>query len=255
MNLFAKGAWAVRYNNMLSGISAFRAGVGNGAQLILRPMTAILGSWVLLVIQKVLDVLYIINGAIWETNRRAITDAFEMMKKTHKDPTTMLQAFRKDYVFKTDKAWDILDNVAKIWEQQGNWGRAYQYRTAATLKQLGGMKGLRYGMTAMVFPDVFTNTHLAHYLSRVKAYEEVFNEFGSTFGDIAQKKLKIAEAKHYESFFDADGLVKDKVLKSIAGEIQLNIDDGMSNWLNEATTAYPVTKRSNGYFHVQLLTL
>ena len=241
MNLFAKGAWAVRYNNMLSGISAFRAGVGNGAQLILRPMTAILGHGITGNIEGVRRTLYY-NGAIWETNRRAITDAFEMMKKTHKDPTTMLQNFRKDYVFKTDKAWDILDNVAKIWEQQGNWGKAYQYKTASTLKQLGGMKGLRYGMTAMVFPDVFTNTHLAHYLSRVKAYEEVFNEFGSTFGEMAQKKLKIAETKHYQSFFDADGLVKDKVLKAIAGEIQLNLDDGMSTWLNEATTAYPVLK-------------
>ena len=239
MNLFAKGAWAVRYNNMLSGISAFRAGVGNGAQLILRPLTAILGHGITGNIEGVRRTLYY-NGAIWETNRRALTDAFEMMKKTHKDPTAMLQAFRKDYVFKTDKAWDILDNVAKIWEQQGNWGRAYQYRTAATLKQLGGMRGLRYGMTAMVFPDVFTNTHLAHYLSRVKAYEDVFNEFGS----VSMKKdlLKTLEKKYYDSFFDADGLVKDKVLKSIAGEIQLNIDDGMSNWLNEATTAYPVLK-------------
>ena len=37
MNLFARGAWAVRYNNVLSGLSAFRAAVGNGAQLILKP--------------------------------------------------------------------------------------------------------------------------------------------------------------------------------------------------------------------------
>ena len=35
MNLFAKAAWGVRYNNMLSGISAFRAGVGNGYSLYL----------------------------------------------------------------------------------------------------------------------------------------------------------------------------------------------------------------------------
>ena len=42
MNLFAKAAWGVRYNNMLSGISAFRAGLGNGVQLILRPITATL---------------------------------------------------------------------------------------------------------------------------------------------------------------------------------------------------------------------
>ena len=241
MNLFAKGAWGVRYNNMLSGISAFRAGIGNGAQLIFRPLTAILGHGITGNIEGVRRTLYY-NGAMWETNRRALTDAFEMMKKTHKDPTAMLQAFRKDYVFKTDKAWDILDDVAKIWEQQGNWGRAYQYKVASTLKQLAGMRGLRYGMTAMVFPDVFTNTHLAHYLSRVKAYDEVFNEFGSTFGDLAQQKLKIAEKKHYESFFDSSGLVRDKTLKTLSGEIQLNLDDGLSNWLNEATTAYPVLK-------------
>ena len=113
MNLFAKGAWSVRYNNMLSGISAFRAGVGNGAQLILRPMTAILGHGITGNIEGVRRTLYY-NGAIWETNRRALTDAFEMLKKPHKDPTAMLQNFRKDYVIKTDKAWDILDNVAKI---------------------------------------------------------------------------------------------------------------------------------------------
>ena len=34
MNLFAKVIWGVRYNNMLSGISAFNAGLTNGLQLL-----------------------------------------------------------------------------------------------------------------------------------------------------------------------------------------------------------------------------
>ena len=34
---------------------------------------------------------------VWETNRRALTDAFEMMKKVNQDPNAMLSAFRKDY--------------------------------------------------------------------------------------------------------------------------------------------------------------
>jgi len=237
MNLFAKGAWGVRYNNMLAGISAFRAGVGNGTQLILRPITAVLGHAIRGDMDNVLKTLYY-NGAVWETNRRALTDAFEMMKKVNQDPTAMLSAYRKDYVFKTDKAWDIMEDVAKLYEKDGNWGRAYQLKTAAALTQMSKMKGLRYGMTAMVFPDVFTNTHNAHYYSRVKAYEDVFSEFG--YAD--WEKIFEAEKRHYKNFFDDDGLVKDQVLRSFSGEIQLNLDDGVASYLTEATTAYPILK-------------
>ena len=241
MNLFAKAAWGVRYNNMLSGISAFRAGLGNGVQLILRPMTAVLGHAVTGNFDGLRRTIYY-NGAVWETNRRALTDAYQMMKRTHKDPTTMMAQFRKDFVFKTDKAWDIMEDMAKLYEIDGNWGRAYQLKTAVRLKQIAGMSGLRYGMTAMVFPDVFTTTHLAHYLSRARAYDDVFSEFGSTYGKLAQDKLLAAEKMHYDTLFDADGLVKDKTLKSMAGEIQLNLDDGLASYLTDATTAYPILK-------------
>ena len=237
MNLFAKGAWGVRYNNMLSGISAFRAGIGNGSQLILRPITAVLGHAIRGDMDNVMKTIYY-NGAVWETNRRALTDAFTMMKKVNQDPTAMLSAFRKDYVFKTDKAWDIMEDVAKLYEKDGNWGRAYQLKTAAALTQMSKMKGLRYGMTAMVFPDVFTNTHNAHYYSRVKAYEDVFSEFG--YAD--WQKIFEAENRHYKNFFDENGLVKDQVLQSFSGEIQLNLDDGVASYLTEATTAYPILK-------------
>ena len=237
MNLFAKGAWGVRYNNMLSGISAFRAGLGNGVQLLLRPLTAFLGHGITGNIDGLRRTLYY-NSAIYETNRRALHDAFTMMKKTHKDPTAMLNAFRKDFVFKTDKAWDIMEDVAKIYETQGNWGRAYQYKIASTLKQMAGMKWLRYGMTGMVFPDVFTNTHLATYLSRVNAYADVMDDAG--FPRLPD--LRAAEAENYAKYFDKEGLVKDNVLRSLSGEIQLNIDDGLSGYLTDATTAYPILK-------------
>ena len=237
LNLFAKGAWGVRYNNMLSGISAFRAGVGNGSQLILRPITAVLGHAVKGDMDNVMKTIYY-NGAVWETNRRALTDAFNMMKKVNQDPTAMLNAFRKDYVFKTDKAWDIMEGVAKLYEKDGNWGRSYQLKSAAALTQMSKMKGLRYGMTAMVFPDIFTNTHNAHYYSRVKAYEDVFSESG--YAD--WQKIFEAENRHYKNFFDENGLVKDQVLRSVSGEIQLNLDDGVASYLTEATTAYPILK-------------
>ena len=240
LNLFARSAWSVIYNNVLSGLSAFRAGVGNTAQLILKPITGFLGHglWGLGDDFEGLRRTFYYNGAVFETNRRALNDAFVMMKKAHKDPDMMIKAYRKDFVFKGDKAWDIMEDMRKLWEAEGNNGKIIQYDIAKGLKQLGAHPAMRYGMTGMVFPDVFTSTHLAHYLSRVRAYDDVFSEFG--FAD--WKKIHIAEKNHYSKFFDNNGLIKDDVLRSIAGEVQLNLDDGLANWINKGTTAYPATK-------------
>ena len=240
LNLFARSAWSVVYNNVLSGLSAFRAGIGNGAQLILKPITAVLGHGFYGPLDgfEGLKRTFYYNGAVFETNRRALTDAFTMMKKAHKDPDAMIKAYRKDFVFKGEKAWDIMDQMRPVYEKEGNWGRLMQLDLARLMKQMGQAPMMRYGMTGMVFPDVFTSTHLAHNLSRVRAYDDVFSEFG--YADMT--KIFDAEKKHYANFFDADGLIKDKVLRNVAGEVQLNLDDGLANWINQGTNAYPFVK-------------
>ena len=240
LNLFARSAWGVVYNNVLSGISALRAVVGNTGQLVLKPITGLLGHgiWGLADDFEGLKRSFYYNGAVYETNRRALKDAFTMMKKAHKDPELMMQAYRKDFVFQEDKTWDILEDMRKVWEAEGNFGRTIQYDMAKTMRDLAKLPGLRYGMTGMVFPDVFTQTHLAHYISRMRAYDDVFTEFG--FGD--PLKLVQAEKEHYKAMFTADGIMKDKVLKSLSGEVSLNLDDGLATWINKGTTAYPIAK-------------
>ena len=79
---------------------------------------------------------------------------------------------------------------------------------------------------------------MGHYLSRVRAYDDVFTEFGYFNKEAAMK----AEMKHYKTMFDENGLIKDKALKYMTGEIALNIDDNISNFLNKATTAVPILK-------------
>ena len=241
MNLFAKGAWSVVMNNVLSGLSAARAMVGNTFQLITKPITAVLGHgfWGTATgdftgLQRTMYA----QGAIFETNRRAIQDAFTMMKKAHKDPDMMIKAYRKDFTFQADKKWDIMDEMKLAWQEEGNWGKVFQYDMAYTLKELGRHPTMRYGMTGLVFPDAYTSTMLAHYLSRVKAYDDVFSEFGY----FKKTAVLVAEAKNYKNFFDSNGLIKDDVLRAVAGEVQLNLDDGLANWLNKGTTAYPISK-------------
>ena len=240
MNLMAKGFWAVRYNNALSGLSPLRAAVGNGYHLVMKPIWQLLGHGFYGFgdgFEGFKRTLYYHN-AVQETNRRALKDAYEMMKKAHKDPDMMIRAYRKDFVFKTDKTWEIMEGMRPVYQKQGNKGMEILLDTAIGLKQLGAHPHLRYGMTAMVFPDVFATTHQATHISRVKAYDDVFSDKG--FADF--KAIATAEKKHYDTIFDADGLLRDPVVRAFAGEIQLNLDDGVAAYINEATTAYPILK-------------
>jgi len=240
LNLFTRASWGVIYNNVLSGISAFRAGIGNTSQLILKPITGILGHglWGFTDDFEGFKRTMYYNGAVFETNKRALDNAFTMMKKAHNDADFMTKSYRKDFVFKEDKAWEIMDDMRGVWEAEGNIGRVYQYDMAKAMLEMSKMKALRYGMTGMVFTDVFSQTHLAHYLSRTRAYDDVFSEFG--YADWT--KINKAEKIHYDSMFDADGLITDKALKSIQGELALNLDDKLATWINQGTTAYPVSK-------------
>jgi len=241
MSLFAKAAWSVVMNNVLSGLSAFRAGFGNAFQLTVKPITQIMGHGFWGAIDgdfTGLKMTAYANGAIFETNRRALHDALEMMKKAHKDPEMMMKAYRKDFQLQSAKEWDIAASTKQAWEAEGDWGSIIQYDLAKSLRDLGQHPAMRYGMTGLVFPDAYTSTMLAQYLARIKAYDDVFSELGY----FKRSNVLVAEAKHYRNFFDSNGLIKDDVLRSIAGEVQLNLDDGLSNWLNKGTTAYPVTK-------------
>ena len=241
MSLFAKATWSVVMNNVLSGLSAARAMVGNTYQLTLKPVTQILGHGFWGAVEGdftgVKMTMYA-NGAVFETNRRALADALTMMKKAHKDPDMMIKAYRKDFQIQSGKEWDIAEGMREAWEIEGNWGKTIQHDLASGLRDLGRHPAMRYGMTGLVFPDAYTSTMLAHYLARVKAYDDVFSELGY----FKRSNVLVAEAKHYRNFFDSNGLIKNDVLRSIAGEVQLNLDDGLANWLNKGTNAYPITK-------------
>jgi len=241
MNLFARGLWGTNMNNTLSGKSPLNAAVGNLNQLLIKPITGFLGHGFWGAIGRDFDGLrrtVYYHGSVFETNRRALTDAWTQMKRAHKDPDALLKVYRKDFRLRANKTKKILDDMRVVYEADGNWGMVKQIDMAQGLNDLARIPALRYGMTALVFPDAYTSTVLATYVTRMKAYDEVFYEFG--FPDWA--RIKVAEKRIAAEMFDKNGLPKDPVLKALAGEIQLNLDDGLSNWINQATTAYPISK-------------
>ncbi len=93
MNYFAKGLWQNHMNFVLSGEAPVNATVGNLYQIMVKPMTGIMSAIPISMRTRDIDairrVVYF-HGSIFETNRRALTHAWKVLKKAWKDPNTMV---------------------------------------------------------------------------------------------------------------------------------------------------------------------
>ena len=246
MNLFAKGAWAVTYNNVLSGLSPLRAAVGNGSALILKPITTFARAGLSSIMTKSSEpwerAIYL-HGSMFETTRRAMSEAMTRMAKVHSDPDFMMKAVRKDFVMEEDAAYGIIDDMAEHWQKTGDKASQFYYGWAKFNRSMARMKWMRMGMTGMAGVDAFTDTFMATFNSRLKAYDDIFGQVGKTV-DPAEfsQHLKKAEMANYHQMFDKDGLLTDAAAKNASGEVALNLDDGMSTWLNEGLGKVPALK-------------
>ena len=247
MNVFARGAWSVVYNNTLSGLSGLRAAVGNSSAIILKPMTSILGHGIESVIKGDIEPLrrslYYHSGIV-ETTRRALGDAAKRMKMVHNDPEFMMKAIREDFKIQEDQTWQVLEDMNEIWKRDGNIGKQFMYGWARANKDISKMRWMRIGTTFMSGVDAATDTFMSTALARSNAYLEVIEKKGgfSVVGDTLAKELKDAEVATYTKMRDKQGLLTDDFAKNQSGEIALNLNDDVSNWINTGTTAVPALK-------------
>ena len=246
MNQFSKGAWAVTYNNVLSGLSSLRAAVGNGSMLILKPISAFSRASVTSVLKRDLQPLERMSymyGDMFETAGRALDDAVKRMKKVHQDPDFMMKAARKDFVLEDSNTWEVLDDYAENWLKEGDYVNNFMYGWANWQRKIARQPWLRTGVTGMSSIDSYTDTFMATFQSRLSAYDEVFTKHGKSLDpEVFKQKLKSAEELNYSKMFDKQGLLKDGAAKTASGEIALNLDDGFSKAINPWLNKMPFLK-------------
>jgi len=245
MNLFAKGLWANHMNFMLSGKAPLNATIGNAYNIIFKPLTNFLGAIPWSIARGDIDAVKrqaYFFGAVFETNRRALNHAWKTLKQAHKDPSELLKAYRKDFKIKEDKVGDILKKMRPVYEKDGNLGMLLQIDMAQALNDVGRIPAARYGSTALMFPDGYAADIMGTYSRRMQAYDEVLYEYGAIPYGNGMAKVREAERRLAKDTFDSNGILKDPIAKALAGEVQLNLDDGVSRWINKAVTAYPVLR-------------
>jgi hypothetical protein len=252
LNAFAQGVWAVRYNNMLSGISALKAITGNTVALTLRTSNAYLGTGIgALMGRNTVDDLRKathVYGSFWQTNKRALNDSWDTFKRTWNNgkwgndgQMDFRELAREDLV--TDynpNLWDTLADMEQVWEKDGNWGRLAQYRFARFMYDLGNWRWFKYGTNAMISADSFVQTTVASQMARARAWDEI-SGIGYKGVELAQQ-LARAEKMAYDESFDALGNLTDAAAKNAAGEIALNLDDETAMWLTRGINKLPILK-------------
>jgi hypothetical protein len=252
LNAFAQGAWAVRYNNMLSGISALKAITGTTINLNLRTSNAFLGTGIGMLMGKNtpedLRKATYVYSSWWTVNKRAMGDAWDTFKRTwnngrwgNDNKMDFRELAREDLVTDYNPSlWDTLADMEAVWEKDGDWGRLFQYRCARLLYDLGNWRWTKYGQNAMIATDAYTQTTVASQLARARAWEEVFS-IGYKGSELAQQLAK-AEKLAYDEAFDAAGNLTDAAAKNASGEIALNLDDEIATWLTRGINKLPILK-------------
>jgi hypothetical protein len=252
LNAFAQGAWAVRYNNILSGISALKAITGAQVSLTLRTSNAFLGTGIGMLMGKNtpedLRKATYVYSSWWTVNKRAMGDAWDTFKRTwnngrwgNDNTMDFRDLAREDLVTDYNPSlWDALANMEPVWEKDGDWGRLFQYRSARFLYDLGNWRWMKYGTNAMIATDAYTQTTVASQLARFRAWDEVAG-IGYKGAELAQQLAK-AEKLAYDEAFDAAGNLTDAAAKHASGEIALNLDDEAAAWLTRGVNKLPFLK-------------
>jgi len=236
LNLFAKGLKQIRYNNVLSGLSAMTAAVGNGAALLLKPLEYMAGAGLLALsgdTHRLRAGLYAFNA--FDAQGPALKDAFEMFKRASSDPQSVMARIRKDYQFSDDARWEVLERIEDLAVQEGKTGDAFMIRWMRWNRDIGHNPVMRWGTNAMLAIDTYTNTLLATANSKFRAYDEIL----TGGGNLSKGSLKAAAKKHYNNIFDDGGMIKDTWLKHTSGDVALNADSSIADSITDLTNRVP----------------
>ena len=238
MTSFASGLWSVKFNNILSGLSAIRTGVGATVLNTLKATNAITGAGLESLVSRdpaaLRESMYI-YGAWAETNKRALKYGWSQWKRANSDPNFATDATRKDFVFESQKNLEIIDKVAASWGDD-QYGKKFLYNWNKNNHKISKSPYMRWGTNAMIGVDGFTKSTQATLQSRAEMYLK------SAKKGVDVKNFRDAERANYSKIFDNEGRLTNAAAENAAGEINMNLDDGIASIISSGTSQVPVLR-------------
>jgi len=233
-----QGLQGARYNSVLSGLSAGRAALGNSILSVLKPASVMAGA-------KMTGDTATLKRASWvyggfsENIKRAYKVMGDEWRLAMRDPDEAMTRGRADMQLARLENMEIMDQMAKAWEADGELGKVAMWKIARGLSWWNKQNFVRYGTNAMYAIDGFTNSLMASGMARARAYDELFD---ATKGAPLQSKFDELQRNLYDQAFDANGVLTDEAAKMASKEIALNMDNAMVSKFEDFMTHVPAAK-------------
>ena len=232
-----RGFYSNVYNSVLSAFATpIKAGLANTALLIEKPFRATIGALTAGDTETIRRGFYQF-GNVTET----LGDAFDYMKQVFKrsadDP--YLIEVRDDIGLRNEQQLEVLNSFAEAKAAQGEYGPQVMMEIVKNMNDLANHPWLRLGNRSMQAFDGFTQSMIATFEAKGRAFDEITRggklPFDAEKADAMYRKVR-------EKMFNEDDLISDDAVKATAGEIALNLDNVANNALSALIRRAPLLK-------------
>ncbi len=219
-NKLLTGIWSNIYASYLSAFKTpLQAVIGGMGGLISKPTTHFLGAMMRLDF-KSMQRGYLAYGAMNDSMKRAYSYMGQVYSKASKNVDDIASVTRKDLLLKQEGDMDLLREVAKSRDAEGNWGMSYIVQQMESQLAFSKDPVVRFGPNGLITTDGFTGAMTAH----SEAYFRAMEEAADAGTPLTRAALKPIVDKHYKKMFDTNGLINDEAARWTNNELALNLD-------------------------------
>ena len=237
-SLLVKELDGVRYNNVLNGLAPINAGAGAILGLTAKPLTILTGNLANFKFAEFAEDLKVFGGVV-ENFQRGLKYASSEWKYANENPDFSAIRGRQDFQLSSMEDFDMLEELSDTWYKEGDFGKVAGWNVLKVSSMFNRQNWNRWGINSMTAIDGFVKSMNASMIARSRAMQEVFTENNGAWNEVLfqQKQRKL-----YNNSFDAEGVLTDEAAKYAAGEINLNLDNGVVTRLNGMIETAPITK-------------
>ncbi len=233
-----KAMWSNLFNSALSAIATpLNAGVGNLTGLLGKGMATVTGAVLHGDVSKAKKAM-VAHFALDDTLQKATDHLRLVFRKASTNPKEVSYVMRDDIAIQEIKGLEALRSWAYAASENGEDGGLMLLSVYDDLDALARDPVLRFGGNSMTALDGFSKSVLASTEAKYRA----FNKLAQSGDEITEASFKKATDELYETFVDANGMIKNDAVDFATSEIALNANSPITEGMNEFIKRFPAAR-------------
>ena len=237
-SIINKAMWSNLFNSALSAMSTpLNAGIGNLTGLLGKGMATVTGAVLHGDVAKAKKAM-VAHFSLDDTLQKATDHLRLVFRKASNNPKEVSYVMRDDIAIQEARGLDALRSWAFAASENGEDGGLMMLSVYDDLDALARDPVLRFGGNSMSALDGFSKSVLASTEAKYRA----FNKLAQSGDEITEASFKNATDEIYDTFVDANGMIKNDAVDFSTSEIALNANSPITEGMNEFIKRFPAAR-------------